>query len=325
VPRGSAVAPTASDIELESPPCNLCGGDDFRLLASGLCDRLLGLPGDWAIAECEECGLVQTRPRPDRASIRHFYPDDYELALGAPRARKRAKPLAALADLRDAPFRGRYGRQHVRKPSDDRRELLEIGPAGGANLARYVAVGWNVTAVEPSPGLAAIAARRAGIPSDRVVSVPAEEAEFDENRFDLIVMFHVIEHLHDPVGVLGGARRWLSEGGTLEIGCPNYASLERRLFGRFWIGLDVPRHLYHFTPATLSAMLEKVGFEVTSIAPELEYCSTSLSSSAALDALRGLRRPVRASRGLRLAVTPFTAASRALGSKPCMLVTATPA
>jgi SAM-dependent methyltransferase len=274
-------------------------------------DRLLGRPGNWTIVECESCRLTQTRPRPSRKSIGRFYPVRYQATLAARDTSTRSKAHVALTRLRDAPFRLRYGEQRAQRPTPERRKLLEIGCAAGSNLAAYAAAGWQVRAIERSKELAQIAAERAGIARDRVLAVPAEEAEFDDDEFDLIVMFHVIEHLHDPLAVLRSARRWLRHGGQIEIGCPNYASLERRLFGRYWIGLDLPRHLYHYTPRTLTATLQRASFEVTSILPEHEHVSTPLSISAALDGIRGKQRPVTNSRFRQLAVLPYTVASRA--------------
>lgn len=311
-------------VKLESPPCALCGGKSFRIVHSGLSDLLLGRRGEWTVAECERCGMVQTRPRPDPDSISRFYPPEYGRALSAALPRGHGT-LAALAAVRDAPFHLRYGRQRAHSPAHGRDSLLEIGCAAGVNLVSYVDAGWDARAIEPGAELAAVAAERAGIPPDHVQNSSAEDAVFADASFDLIVMYHVIEHLHDPLAVLRSARKWIREGGTLEIGCPNYGSLERRIFGSYWIGLDVPRHLSQFTPSTLTRMLKEAGFKVTAIVPEREYLTTSLSASAALDGLLGRRRAVPGSRAMQLVTLPYAVASRVLGAKPCMLVSAIPA
>lgn len=320
----SASAPSTPPCRLEWPGCNLCDGDSFETLRHGLRDRLLGLGGEWTIERCTSCGLVQTRPRPDRASIGGFYPDVYEVSVGSTPDRRPGSALRILTELRDAPFRLRYGRQRLTPPPHRCADLLEIGCAGGVNLVRYASAGWTVHAVEPSRALGDMAAARAGIPRDRVTTASAEDAEFPAGGFDMIVMFHVIEHLHDPLGVLRKTHRWLRPGGRLEISCPNFGSLERRLFGRFWMGLDLPRHLYHLTPATLTEILSRAGFETSSIVPEDESCTTSLSASAALDALRRRHPPLHARRSVHIGLLPAATLTRVLGAKPSMLVSARP-
>src|SRR3954469_20420872 len=88
-------------INLEFPPCNLCQGDQFRLVRTGLPDRLLGRAGDWTIVHCSRCGLVQTRPRPDRASIAEVYPRSYETTLSSADDRLLSRRHRALTYLRD--------------------------------------------------------------------------------------------------------------------------------------------------------------------------------------------------------------------------------
>jgi SAM-dependent methyltransferase len=266
--------------------------------------------------------LAQTRPRPTRLAIDRFYPEEYEVGVDAGTGAKGLLPRPALIELRDLPARLRYGRQRGQAPAAATPTLLEIGCGGGRDLARYAAAGWDVWAIEPMASVATLAAERAGVDPDRIATVPAEEADFPPGAFDRIIMFHTIEHLHDPLEVLRAAQRWLRCGGELQISCPNYASLQRRLFGRHWFGLDVPRHLYHFTPSTLTAMLASAGFSVGTIVPEHEYCSIGVSLSLTLDAMRHSSGPARISRKLHLAAMPFSVFARTLGAKPCMFVTA---
>ena len=78
-------------------------------------------------------------------------------------------------------------------------------------------------------------------------------------RFDAIILFHVLEHLSAPCEVLQHCEQALKPGGTLIVAVPNARSWQARIFGPTWFHLDVPRHLYHFSPASLSRALERVG------------------------------------------------------------------
>jgi SAM-dependent methyltransferase len=85
------------------------------------------------------------------------------------------------------------------------------------------------------------------------------DAVRDEAGFDLILMFHVLEHLDDPAAALRACAERLRPGGRLVIAVPNYASWQSRYARDRWFHLDVPRHLFHFTPASLARLLREAG------------------------------------------------------------------
>ncbi|MGL4648341.1 MAG: class I SAM-dependent methyltransferase, partial [Caldilineaceae bacterium] len=80
--------------------------------------------------------------------------------------------------------------------------------------------------------------------------------------YDVVTLFDVLEHLHQPTAALREVRRLLRPGGTLVLRVPNLDSWDARLFGEAWAGLDAPRHLYVYGPKTLSATLEAAGFDI---------------------------------------------------------------
>jgi SAM-dependent methyltransferase len=86
--------------------------------------------------------------------------------------------------------------------------------------------------------------------------------ELSPGSFDVITMWHSLEHVHNPREVLRQAYFLLAPGGKLLIAVPNIESLPFRWFGKSWYGLDLPRHLTHFSPRTLKLMLDRVGFTV---------------------------------------------------------------
>ena len=108
-------------------------------------------------------------------------------------------------------------------------------------------------------------------------------------------------------------------GGVLIIRCPNFGSLERRLFGRWWTGLDVPRHLQHFNRRTLRLLLVDSGLRVIRVRPQLDYASVSLSLRFASRDLLGVPTDSRAD----LLCQPFVAIARALGAAGMLEVEAT--
>jgi SAM-dependent methyltransferase len=94
-------------------------------------------------------------------------------------------------------------------------------------------------------------------------SLPHDELE--PASFDLITMWHSLEHVHEPKRTLREAHRLLLPTGRLIVAVPNFVGLPRQWFGSCWYGLDLPRHLTHFDPGALRRMLEETGFRVVEI------------------------------------------------------------
>src|SRR5207237_8067181 len=120
---------------------------------------------------------------------------------------------------------------------------LEFGCGGVQFMSRRAEAGWNVGGIEPDPKAVQALRARKGF------DVRASLADFGEGAeaFDVVTMSHVIEHVTDPIGTLRSLRRILRPGGLLLITTPNAASLGSRVFGKYWRGLEPPRHLNVFT------------------------------------------------------------------------------
>ncbi len=157
---------------------------------------------------------------------------------------------------------GRLGRPSGR--------LLDVGAGKGHFLAAAREAGWDADGLEYSAGSATAARDLYGI-EIRVadfMDLPAWP-----ERYEALSMIHVLEHLPDPVRALEIARTMLTPGGRILISVPNAASFQARLFGPNWLHLDLPRHLYHFTHASLVHLLGRAGFAVERVdtsAPDME-------------------------------------------------------
>lgn len=306
---------------LESVPCNLCGSERFTVIYARCPDRRHWLPGRFDIVSCDGCALVQTNPRPSRAAISGYYPESY--SSFSPDESVRGPVYSVVRTLVRIPYHARFGRgMPLPRPTRSDSRVLDIGCGPGLLLGELARLGWEPWAVEPNRMMAQRAANRVGIPRPNVFVGPAEHARFERASFDLVTMSHVLEHLHDPLAVLQNIRDWLRPGGELRLWIPDFGSLERRLFGRYWMALDVPRHLYHFTRATLGVMLGRAGFTVGEIVPEWQGNIVTSSVTYFAEALRGRRSVYGESRALHYTLLPLVSILQAAGGSGVVQVAA---
>lgn len=265
-----------TDVELEEAPCPLgCPGEGSRVTTGR--DRELSLPGEYRVVRCQGCGLLRTNPRPTLATMGYYYPAAY-----APYDLARATPTSLRRTRRQRLARRLVTYHDHALPEMKPGRLLELGCASGQFLRTMVDAGWEARGIEPSPE----AARLARVRGLEVVTSQVELAPEPDGSFDLITAWMVLEHLHDPRAVLTRLRRWIRPSGLLAFSVPNAASLERRAFGPNWYALQLPRHLYHFSPETLTALLAITGWRVDRVMHQRVL--TNLVGSAAL-ALEGTR------------------------------------
>ncbi len=199
----------------------------------------------FSVVQCGACGLAYTAPRP--RSLDRYYPQEYRdygpLVKGV---------LNRLYELRVKRWTGW-------KPEGG--AVLEVGCGPGLMLAAFQRRGWRVMGIERNAAMAESARRNFGVD---VTDAPIEALPADA-RFDLIVLFQVLEHIGDPVPLLKQCAKLLAPGGRVVINVPNLASWQSHFAGAKWLHLDVPRHLVHYTPETLSATLERSGLHLGAI------------------------------------------------------------
>lgn len=278
--------------------CELCGSREFVPHLSQR-DLLLDRPEPvFQVVRCDRCDLLFTNPRPSLAEMEGYYPENYyshyhqnltapPQRLGAaPSWRRRVKarllekyyahppapvdtggllegllagPLLYLLHL----YFRLSGRDPSMIPFVGEGKILDVGCGLGLALAVYRERGWIPFGVEPSP----VASRYAR----EVLGLTVHQGELVDARFpsasmDVIQFRHTLEHMPSPSVELNETHRILRPPGLLVVMVPNAAGLDARLFGRWWVAWDLPRHLFHFTPRTAAALLAKAGFRVEKIA-----------------------------------------------------------
>lgn len=267
----NSLPPSACSEAGSEPPspatCPICRSTRSRFFALGQ-DRLFGLAeGSYPLFRCLECRCIYQHPSPDGADAPGFYPHDYWWSEDG----RETGGLARLTARLERSYRDFVTADHLRilsrTRSPDREaagewSLLDIGCGNGGflNLARrrrFRPHGLDVSsrAVEIACSQYGLDVRQGGIGS----------SAWDGYRFDVVTMFHVLEHLPEPGPALGYAYQLLRPGGRLLVQVPNVESLQARIFGRRWYGLDVPRHIVNFTPKALFLSIESAGFRIAHV------------------------------------------------------------
>jgi len=229
---------------------------------------------------------------PDSRQLASYYPSGYWAgppATDAAAVRQRLTERYRRAMLRDHLRFVRHAIDAQRRLGKARVELLDVGCGDGLFL--------QALGHEPCEGLdfsaGAVAACRArGIQA----GCGALEANpFGGRQFDLVTMFHFLEHVSPAAPTLEHIKRLLGPSGEIVLQVPNAASVQAHVLGRYWAGYDVPRHLITYTTQTLRSVLGRHGFEVIQISHwSIRDNPTTLANSLT----PWLYPPARVSRGL---------------------------
>lgn len=258
--RGIPITMTSAEtgltvpMHMEAVACDLCGADDPELLLL-LRDRIFRTTEEsFRLVRCRSCELRYLNPRPIAEVIDRYYPATYD-----PFARRGLSARVKARQYRKAvdelwPFLAPPAR------------VLDLGCATGDLLQAVRERGNpNVLGIEPSAHAAAIARDRYGLD---VRAGQLADAVISDTSLDVVLMSHVIEHLPSPARTLTEIARVLRPDGTIVLWLPSADSLAARFWGDAWMGYDAPRHLYTFTPATLTKLLDRTGFTVREIQHE---------------------------------------------------------
>jgi len=253
-PRDLGSANRSSDKPISCPVCaeseviwHLAAPDRFHLR---------DVP--YELVRCKSCGLVWQKNPPPPSEIGKHYGEDYH--IGITNAGDSSPGRWALQNTSIAKFKSGGN-------------LLDLGCSAGAFLNSMKSTSWRLHGIEISPEEAKHARERTG--ADVFVG-DIFDAPFEPGHFDVITSFDVLEHLYEPKRVIEKINYWLKPGGIYYLAVPNIASWEANLLKSYWYGLEMPRHLFMYSPRSLRALAGSAGLtEVLCSTPPASYIEKS--------------------------------------------------
>ena len=235
--------------------CPVCSNNRFSPFL--ICNDQLVSHEDFAIQQCDKCGFRFTNPRPDEATIGSYYKSEQYISHN-----DSSEGIINVAYRAVRNYTLRTKLDLINKLNQKPGRILDVGCGTGGFLETCRKGGWEVVGTEPDSDARAIAAEKLQITIESTLNTLV-----DTSSYDIISLWHVLEHIPNLNQVIPQLHKLLAEQGTLLIAVPNSDSYDATYFGKYWAAYDVPRHLYHFTPSTIDPLFKKHGFRLIAQQP----------------------------------------------------------
>jgi 2-polyprenyl-3-methyl-5-hydroxy-6-metoxy-1,4-benzoquinol methylase len=214
---------------------------------------------EFIITECKSCSLRFTQDVPDAASIGDYYKSENYIShtdtskglINSLYKKVRNRTLGQKRKLIESITNKETGK------------ILDVGSGTGAFANEMKSGGWEVTGLEPDSGAIKVAKDLYGLELQETATL----FELSAGSYDAITLWHVLEHVHQLQEYIAQLKKILADDGRLIIAVPNYTCYEEKTYKQYWAAYDVPRHLYHFSPAAMETLINKHGLRIISYKP----------------------------------------------------------
>ena len=209
------------------------------------------------IWKCAACGIGFTQDCPEEGKLEYYYESDNYISHG------NSSGGIVNSIYKIARNFALNRKRNVVKRESGRIDgsLLDIGGGTGHFAAKMKEAGWNVKSVEINEKARQFSISHFGLEA----FPPSEISHLHDSEFDCITLWHVLEHLSDLNKYITDIQRLLKPDGVCIIAVPNINSYDAKYYKKYWAAYDVPRHLWHFSPNTLSFLFENKGFKLRNI------------------------------------------------------------
>jgi 2-polyprenyl-3-methyl-5-hydroxy-6-metoxy-1,4-benzoquinol methylase len=214
---------------------------------------------NFQVMECRNCTLRFTQDVPDAQSIAPYYKAE-EYISHTDTSKGLINRVYKMVRQRTLVSKRKLIEKYTGLTKGD---LLDVGSGTGSFVNEMKQNGWQVEGLEPDEDARKLAAQQYGIQ----LTDTGRFYQLKPGSFDAITLWHVLEHVHDLEGYVQQLKNILRQTGKLFIAVPNYTSQDARSYGEYWAAYDVPRHLYHFSPASMQLLMEKNGLKILQCKP----------------------------------------------------------
>jgi 2-polyprenyl-3-methyl-5-hydroxy-6-metoxy-1,4-benzoquinol methylase len=234
--------------------CPVCSSNSF--IDSGKAKDYTVSHETFQLKRCTRCDFLITSPRPPDNLLGKYYLSDTYVSHTA-----KASTLfdKLYENVRNQALKWKFTLVNKSSPKQHS-SILDFGCGTGFFLKKMKESGYNIAGVEPSSMARANAEK---ITNSKIYSGINEI----ENNFDVITLWHVLEHVSNLNEVITQLKERLKKNGTLFIAVPNHKSADAQIYGMMWAGYDVPRHLWHFEQKTMQQLLNKHQLKIIDTIP----------------------------------------------------------
>ena len=237
--------------------CPLCSSSDIHPALTFVDYTVSQQP--FAVLHCNACTARFTQDIPSQTEIGVYYQADSYVSH-TDTHKGLVNRLYHLVRSRTLQTKKNWVSKHTGRRTG---HLLDIGSGTGAFLNCMQTAQWQCTGLEPDESARKIASTRYGIEA----KLPEQLFQLAPQSFDAITMWHVLEHVHTLHDYVQQLASLIKPDGKIFIAVPNYTSLDADLYQAHWAAYDVPRHLYHFSPASMEQLLSKHQLKLVAIQP----------------------------------------------------------
>jgi len=233
--------------------CPICKGNHFTLFNRCIDHTTSG--ETFSIYQCSTCNFLITSPRPDANSIGKYYQSENYISHTNSSKSVIDKIYKSVRSI-TLQWKLNLIQKHQKSGT-----ILDYGCGTGEFLNTCKTASWKCFGVEPSAEARQKAEHLTNLKLSQSLS------EIASNKFDVITLWHVLEHIEDLNEKLSELKNHLAQDGTIFIAVPNYESLDGKLYQSHWAGYDVPRHLWHFSQTTMGKLLSNHGLKLKEVVP----------------------------------------------------------